>query len=286
MPRKLIVITGPTAVGKTAWSIPLAHKYDSPIISCDSRQIYREMSIGTAVPSAEELAQVKHYFIQDHTIHTPYTAGDYEIEALTLINLLFAEGHEVLVASGGTGFYVDALLYGLGDLPKADPQLRRDLTLRLESEGIESLRMDLCRLDPEAYASIDLTNPQRIIRAVEVCLLSGRKFSSFALDEPKKRDFEVEIICLLRSREELAERISLRVDAMIEAGLVDEVRGLLPQRGLPALRTVGYTEIFDYLDGNCSLPEAVEKIKTSTRHYAKRQLTWWRHHPSVRFVEL
>ena len=286
MPRKLIVITGPTAVGKTAWSIPLALKYDSPIISCDSRQIYREMSIGTAVPSAEELAQVKHFFIQDHTVRQPYTAGDYEIEAIALMEKLFAEGHEVLVASGGTGFYVDALLYGLGDLPKADPQLRRDLTLRLESEGIESLRMDLRRLDPEAYKSIDLTNPQRIIRAVEVCLLSGKKFSSFALEEPKKRDFDVEIICLVRPREQLAERISQRVDAMIEAGLVDEVRGLLPFRDLPALRTVGYSEIFEYLDGKSSLEEAVTKIKTATRHYAKRQLTWWRHHPSVRFIEL
>ena len=284
--RKLIVITGPTAVGKTAWSIPLALKYHSPIISCDSRQIYREMRIGTAVPSPEELAQVRHYFVQDHTIHQPYTAGDYELEALALMEKLFAEGHEVLVASGGTGFYVDALLYGLGDLPKADPQLRSDLTLRLESEGIESLRMDLRRLDPEAYASIDLTNPQRIIRAVEVCLLSGKKFSSFALDAPKKRDFEVEIICLVRPRDVLAQRISGRVEAMLREGLVDEVRGLLPHRGLPALRTVGYTEIFDYLDGNCTLDEAVTRIKTATRHYAKRQLTWWRHHPSVRFLEL
>ena len=284
--RKLIVITGPTAVGKTAWSIPLALKYHSPIISCDSRQIYREMRIGTAVPSPEELAQVRHYFVQDHTIHQPYTAGDYELEALALMEKLFAEGHEVLVASGGTGFYVDALLYGLGDLPKADPQLRSDLTLRLESEGIESLRMDLRRLDPEAYASIDLTNPQRIIRAVEVCLLSGKKFSSFALDAPKKRDFEVEIICLVRPRDVLAQRISGRVEAMLREGLVDEVRGLLPHRGLPALRTVGYTEIFDYLDGNCTLDEAVTRIKTATRPYAKRQLTWWRHHPSVRFLEL
>lgn len=284
MARKLIIVSGPTAVGKTAWSIGLAQKYGSPIISCDSRQIYKEMSIGTAVPSKEELAAVKHYFIQDHSILQPYTAGDYEVEALALMDKLFADGHEVLVASGGSGFFVEALCSGLPDVPKADPQLREDLDRRLREEGLESLRMDLKRLDPEAYSNIDITNPQRVLRAVEVCLLSGKTFSSFKQTAAKKRDFEIEKICMVRPREEMAERISKRVDQMLEEGLVEEVRGLQQYRNLPALRTVGYAEIFDYLDGNCTLEQAAEKIKTNTRHYAKRQLTWWRRDPEVRFL--
>ena len=284
MARKLIIVSGPTAVGKTAWSIGLAQKYGSPIISCDSRQLYKEMSIGTAVPSKEELAAVKHYFIQDHSILQPYTAGDYEVEALALMDKLFADGHEVLVASGGSGFFVEALCSGLPDVPKADPQLREDLDRRLREEGLESLRMDLKRLDPEAYSNIDITNPQRVLRAVEVCLLSGKTFSSFKQTAAKKRDFEIEKICMVRPREEMAERISKRVDQMLEEGLVEEVRGLQQYRNLPALRTVGYAEIFDYLDGNCTLERAAEKIKTNTRHYAKRQLTWWRRDPEVRFL--
>ncbi len=284
MARKLIIVSGPTAVGKTAWSIGLAQKYGSPIISCDSRQIYKEMSIGTAVPSKEELAAVKHYFIQDHSILQPYTAGDYEVEALALMDKLFADGHEVLVASGGSGFFVEALCSGLPDVPKADPQLREDLDRRLREEGLESLRMDLKRLDTEAYSNIDITNPQRVLRAVEVCLLSGKTFSSFKQTAAKKRDFEIEKICMVRPREEMAERISKRVDQMLEDGLVEEVRSLQQYRNLPALRTVGYVEIFDYLDGNCALEQAAEKIKTNTRHYAKRQLTWWRRDPEVRFL--
>lgn len=286
MARKLIIVSGPTAVGKTAWSIGLAQKYGSPIISCDSRQIYKEMSIGTAVPSKAELAAVKHYFIQDHSILQPYTAGDYEVEALALMDKLFADGHEVLVASGGSGFFVEALCSGLPDVPKADPQLREDLDRRLREEGLESLRMDLKRLDPEAYSNIDITNPQRVLRAVEVCLLSGKTFSSFKQTAAKKRDFEIEKICMVRPREEMAERISKRVDQMLEDGLVEEVRSLQQYRNLPALRTVGYAEIFDYLDGNCTLEQAAEKIKTNTRHYAKRQLTWWRRDPEVRFMSL
>lgn len=285
MGRKLIIVSGPTAVGKTAWSIGLAQKYDSPIISCDSRQIYKEMSIGTAVPSKEELAAVKHYFIQDHSILKPYTAGDYETEALALIEKLYADGHETLVASGGSGFFIEALCKGLPDLPETDPELRKTLDKRIKEEGLESLRMDLKRLDHEAYSSIDLSNPQRVLRAVEVCLLSGKTFSSFK-QQPRKRDFEIEKICLVRPREEMADRISLRVDKMLSYGLVEEVRSLLPYRELSALKTVGYSEIFDYLDGICTLQQAVEKIKTNTRRYAKKQLTWWRRDPEVRFQEL
>lgn len=298
MRRRLVIVVGPTAVGKTDWSIDLALRHGSPVISCDSRQIYKEMTVGTAVPDASQLAAVKHYFIQDHSIHQYYTAGKYEIEALALIHELFDEGHETLVMAGGSGFYVDAVCNGLDDIPDADPVLRADLTRRLAEEGVESLRADLKRLDPEAWRTIDIANPQRVLRAVEVCLLSGRPFSSFKLSAPKQRDFEIEKIGLTRPRTELYDRIDRRVLQMVDDGLVEEARGLLPDRNLPALQTVGYKEIFAYLDvcdGRVpasdpfairSLDDAVRAIQTNTRHYAKRQLTWWRRDPSIRWVEL
>ena len=298
MRRRLVIVVGPTAVGKTDWSIDLALRHGSPVISCDSRQIYKEMTVGTAVPDASQLAAVKHYFIQDHSIHQYYTAGKYEIESLALIHKLFDEGHETLVMAGGSGFYVDAVCNGLDDIPDADPVLRADLTRRLAEEGVESLRADLKRLDPEAWRTIDIANPQRVLRAVEVCLLSGRPFSSFKLSAPKQRDFEIEKIGLTRPRAELYDRIDRRVLQMLDDGLVEEVRGLLPDRNLPALQTVGYKEIFAYLDvldGRApasdpfairTLDDAVRAIQTNTRHYAKRQLTWWRRDPSIRWVEL
>lgn len=286
MHRRLIIVLGPTAVGKTQWAISLAREYSSPVISCDSRQIYREMTIGTAVPDASQLRAVKHYFIQDHSIHVPYTAGQYEEEALSLIGRLFGEGHETLVATGGSMFYIDALCRGLDRIPDADPQLREELGRRIREEGIESLRMDLRRLDPEAYRTIDLANPQRVLRAVEVCLLSGRPFSSFKLTEAKKRDFLISKIGLTRPRDVLYGRIDRRVDEMMEAGLEEEARSLLPYRDLPALQTVGYRELFAYFDGKCSLGEAVRDIKTSTRHYAKKQLTWWKRDPEIEWTEL
>ena len=299
MRRRLVIVVGPTAVGKTDWSIDLALRHGSPVISCDSRQIYKEMTVGTAVPDASQLAAVKHYFIQDHSIHQYYTAGKYEIEALALIRRLFDEGHETLVMAGGSGFYVDAVCNGLDDMPDADPALRAELTRRLSEEGVESLRADLRRLDPEAWRTIDIANPQRVLRAVEVCLLSGRPFSSFKLAAPKQRDFEIEKIGLTRSRSELYDRIDRRVLQMVDDGLVEEVRGLLPDRDLPALQTVGYKEIFQYLDVQAgleplsggphairTLEDAVREIQTNTRHYAKRQLTWWRRDPSIRWVEL
>lgn len=295
MGRKLVIVVGPTAVGKTDWSIGLAQRYGSPVISCDSRQIYQEMTVGTAVPDASQLAAVKHYFIQDHTIHQYYTAGKYELEALALIHRLFEQGHETLVMAGGSGFYVDAVCNGLDDMPDADPQLRAELTRRLAEEGVESLRADLRRLDPEAWRTIDIANPQRVLRAVEVCLLSDRTFSSFKLAAPKQRDFEIEKIGLVRPRAELYARIDRRVLQMLDDGLVEEVRGLLPDRDLPALQTVGYKEIFQYLDAEAgrdpapairTLDEAVRAIQTHTRHYAKRQLTWWRRDPSIRWITL
>lgn len=286
MGRRLIIIVGPTAVGKTGYSIELALKYGSPVISCDSRQIYKEMRIGTAVPDASQLAAVKHYFIQTNTVEELYTAGKYEEEALELISSLFSEGRDTLVMSGGSGFYVEAVCSGLDNIPPADEELRASLTARAANEGVEALRIELKRLDPQAYSSIDIKNPQRVVRALEVCLLSGRPFSSYKLKSPKPRDFKIEKICLNRPREELYSRIDERVLKMIEEGLVEEVRSLEKYRHLPALRTVGYKEIFEMLDGGCSLDEAVSKIQTATRNYAKRQITWWRRDPSVKWLDI
>lgn len=284
--RKLVILLGPTAVGKTERSISLARKYDSPIISCDSRQLYRQMSIGTAVPSAEQLSQVKHYFIQDHNITDVYTAGKYEIEALELIHKLFDQGHDTLVMTGGSGFYIDAVCNGLDDFPPADPELRERLTARWREEGVESLRMDLKILDPESYKSIDIANGQRVVRALEVCLMTGKPFSSFKTNPQKERDFDIEKIGLMRPREELYSRIDARAEQMLRDGLVEEVRSLTEYRHLPALQTVGYKEIFDYLDGVISLDRALELIQRNTRRYAKRQMTWWARDKAIRWEEV
>lgn len=285
--RKLIILLGPTAVGKTDTSIELARRYNSPIISCDSRQLYREMSIGTAVPSAEQLEQVKHYFIQDHSILDPiYTAGKYELEALELIGRLFDQGHETLVMTGGSGFYIDAVCNGLDDFPPADMELRETLTRRLREEGVESLRMELKALDSESYRTVDIANGQRVVRALEVCIMTGRPFSSFKTSQVKKRDFEIQKIGLIRPRDVLYDRINRRAAQMLDEGLVDEVRSLVPHRNLPALQTVGYKEVFDYLDGQYDLPRALELIQRNTRHYAKRQMTWWGRDKSIEWKEI
>ena len=305
MMNKLVIILGPTAVGKTDYSIEMALRYGSPIISCDSRQIYKEMTIGTAVPDAAQLAAVQHYFIHSHTVTELYTAGKYEIEALDLINRLFAEGHETLVMAGGSGFYVDALVNGLDDFPSADLQLRSELTARLQEEGVESLRMQLKSLDPESYATIDIANGQRVVRALEVCLMTGKPFSSFKTSPKKSRDFEIEKIGLVRPREVLYDRINRRVVKMVDDGLVDEVRSLKGYRDLAALQTVGYKEIFDWFDYQdglvstegygpqtpgdgpvTSLERAVELIQRNTRRYAKRQLSYWGRDKEINWIEI
>lgn len=294
MHHKLIVVTGPTAAGKSDYAVDLALRYGSPVISCDSRQIYKEMRIGTAVPSASQLSAVKHYFIQTHTVRELYTAGTYECEALELIGRLFGEGHETLVMCGGSGFYVDAVCNGLPDVPPADGILREELSRRMEREGVESLRLELKSIDPLAYRSIDITNPQRVLRALEVNLLSGRSFTSYRT-EPVKRDFEIEKIVVTRPRDVLYDRINRRVTMMADEGLLEEVRGLLPDRECISLKTVGYKEIFDYLDFEAgvadpalphSLDEALDRVRLNTRHYAKKQITWWRRDVSVRWLEL
>ena len=303
--KKLQIILGPTAVGKTDYSIEAALRYNSPIISCDSRQIYKEMSIGTAVPSKEQLEAVPHHFIHSHTVTELYTAGKYELEALGLINRLFAEGHGTLVMAGGSGFYVDALVNGLDDFPEADLELRSQLTARLQEEGVDSLRRDLQRLDPESYNTIDIANGQRVVRALEVCLMTGRPFSSFKTSPNRKRDFEIEKIGLTRPRDVLYDRINRRVIQMIDEGLVEEVRSLVQYRDLAALKTVGYKEIFDWFDYQnglvstegwgpttpgdgpvTTLERAIELIQRNTRHYAKRQLSYWGRDKSIKWMEV
>ncbi len=286
MGRKLIIITGATGVGKTDYSIEAALKYDSPVISCDSRQIYKEMTIGTAVPDASQLAAVKHYFIHSITVTEPYSSGQYEIDALRLIEQLFSEGHETLVMCGGSGFYINAVCNGLDSLPVPPPELRESLTERIRTEGVDALAAELKRLDPKAWESIDIKNGQRVVRALETVIVSGRSFTEFKLSQPKKRDFEIEKICLFRPREVTFDKINRRVIKMIDDGLVEEVKSLVQYRKLPALQTVGYKEIFDYLDGNISLDEAIRQIQVNTRHYAKKQLTWWKREPEIKWIEL
>ena len=286
MRRRLIIILGPTAVGKTDYSISAAREYGSPVISCDSRQIFRNMSIGTAVPSASQLAAVKHYFIQTIPVTQAYTAGDYETDAVALVERLFDEGHETLVMTGGSMFYIDAVCNGLDNLPDGDQALRSELWKRLEGEGVEALADELRLKDPVTYSQIDIRNSQRVIRALEVCTVSGRPLSSFKTGIRRARSFEIEKIGLMRDREELYSRINQRVLNMLDEGLVEEVRSLLPYRDCQALQTVGYKEIFEYLDGKIPLEEAVRLIQRNTRHYAKKQLTWWRRDPSVKWIDL
>jgi len=286
VPRRVEIILGPTGVGKTAYAISRALEVGSPVISCDSRQLYQELKIGTAAPSDEELAAVKHYFIRSIPVTRNYTAGIYEVEALELINRLFAEGHETLVVCGGSMLYIDALCYGLDDFPEVPLQLRQHLMECLKDEGVAVLADQLKELDPVSYEQLDLSNGQRVIRALEVSLYTGQPFSSFKTNSFKERNFEIVKIGMERPREELYERINHRVLKMMADGLEAEARSMLPYRHLPALQTVGYRELFEYFDGKYSLEEAVRRIQVDTRHYAKRQLTWWRRDEGIRWISL
>lgn len=281
----LQIILGPTAVGKTDYAIAEALRVGSPVVSCDSRQLYRELRIGVARPDDAQLAAVPHYFIADRSISEPCSAGAYELEALQLLEKLFRD-HETVVMAGGSGLYIDALCNGLDDFPDADPELRAQLSERLRTEGVAALRADLRVLDPETYATIDPANGQRIVRALEVTIATGRKYSSFKTHPAKERPFTIVKTGLKRPRPELYVRIDARVDRMMEEGLLEEARALLPHRSLPALNTVGYKELFDYFDGRYDLAEAVRLIKRNTRHYAKKQLTWWARDPSIHWIDL
>ena len=273
--KTLIVIAGPTAIGKTALAIKIAQIYQTEIISADSRQFFKEMSIGTAKPNQQELAAIPHHFINSHAIHEEVSVGTFEKQAIAKIEELF-QTHDVLVMVGGSGLYINAVLYGFDEIPKADERLRNQLNQKLESEGIESLQTQLKELDPTYFNEVDIHNPQRVIRGLEVCLTTRKPFSSFRKTQNKERNFKTIFIGLNTDREKLYERINLRVDLMMQDGLLEEVKSLQDSQHLNALKTVGYTEIFKFLKEEWSLEEAVNKIKQNTRNFAKRQLTWFR----------
>lgn len=279
----LFVLLGPTGIGKTDLSIELAKRFDTEIVSADSRQIYKEMNVGTAPPSPAQLAAVKHHFIRSHSIKDDYTAGKYELEAMDTLRELFARKEHVWLV-GGSGLYIDAVCRGIDDIPGTDEEVRREITRRFDEEGIESLRFELQRLDPDICRIIDIRNPRRVMRALEACIVSGRPYSSLRKNFEKKRPFDVVKIGLKMERALLYERINNRVDAMFADGLEKEAESLREHRACNALNTVGYKELFDYFDGIRSLDETIDLIKRNTRRYAKRQLTWFAAYPEIKWI--
>ncbi len=282
--KTLLVIAGPTAIGKTALAIELAQYFKTEIISADSRQFYQEMSIGTAKPSSQELAQAKHHFVNSHSVTDDFNVGDFEKEAIVILENIFKH-NDVAIMVGGSGLYINAVLYGFDELPKASEELREQLNQRLISEGIEPLQKELETLDPNYYAEVDIHNPQRIIRALEVCLSTGKTFSSFRNKQAKQRDFNIILIGLNTDREVLYQRINHRVDLMIKEGLVKEVKSLQAHQYLNALKTVGYSEIFRHLNKEWTLEQAIEKLKQNTRNFAKRQITWFKKNDGIVWFE-
>jgi tRNA dimethylallyltransferase len=275
MKNTLVVLLGPTGVGKTALSIRLAKLLHTPIISCDSRQFYKGLEIGTAAPTQEEQQQVKHHFIGTLQVTDYYNAGQFEIDVLHLLeNEVFKQTPTALMV-GGSMMYIDAVCKGIDDLPTVDENVRQELMLRLEKEGLESLQLQLKALDPDYYAEVDLKNHKRVLHALEICLMSGKTYSSFRKNKPKERPFKMLKIGLNRPREELYERINLRVDEMIKQGLEKEARDFLQYRQLNSLNTVGYKEFFQYFDGNWDYDFAVNMIKQDSRRYARKQLSWF-----------
>lgn len=280
MTNTLISIVGPTAIGKTALSIKLAQHFNTEIISADSRQFYKEMNIGTAVPSAEELSAVNHHFIQHKSIKDIYTVGDFERDAISAIKDIH-HNNPVAVMVGGSGLYVKAVTKGLDDFPEVDANIRIELNKRFEDIGIESLQNQLKELDPVAYKTIAIDNPQRLVRALEICIGTGKPYSSFLTNPKKKRQFKTISIGLKAERQTIYDRINQRVDIMIENGLLEEAKSLLPYKNLNALNTVGYKELFQYFEGNSTLDFAISEIKKNTRRFAKRQLTWFKKDDSI-----
>lgn len=281
--KTLIVIAGPTAVGKTAAAIKLARQLNTEIISADSRQFYREMSIGTAKPDAEELSQAKHHFIDSHSITENFTVGDFEKQALQLLDELF-KTHDDVIMVGGSGLFIQAVTQGFDDLPTANPAIRERLNQLFAERGIEYLQDKLKTADPYYYQEVDLNNPQRLIRALEVFEATGKPFSSYRKAIRNRRPFETVKIALNLPREILYDYINQRVDLMVKRGLIEEVRALLPYRHLNALNTVGYSELFDYFDGKIDLDTAISLIKQNTRRFAKRQLTWFRKDKEIKWL--
>ena len=282
--RTLVVVVGPTAVGKTTMAISLAQHFGTEIISADSRQFYREMNIGTAKPETEELAAAPHHFIDSHSIEEEYSAGDFERDALKKLEEIFQD-KDIAIMVGGSGLFVRAVCEGLDDLPKAPEGVRDALNQAYEKNGLEPLKARLQSIDPDYYAIADIDNPQRVIRALEVYEATGKPMSFYQKKNVDKRPFDIITIGLNTDREKLYDRINLRVDKMIEAGLLDEVRVLAPYRQKPAMLTVGYSEIFDYFDGKCSLQEAIDKVKQNSRRYAKRQITWFKKYGNTTWFE-
>lgn len=278
----LVVITGPTAVGKTALTIKLAQYYNVPVINADSRQIYRELKIGTAAPTAEQLQQVKHYFVGTKSIDDYYNASMYEQEVMKLLDT-HRERSTVHVLSGGSMMYIDAVCNGIDDIPTVRDDIRREMKRRYEDEGLEALCDELRQLDPEHYDVVDLKNHRRVIHALEICHQTGQTYTSFRTQQKKQRPFRIVKIGLNREREELYQRINQRVDQMMQDGLLEEVKGLMDKRETNALNTVGYKELFNYLDGLWTLDEAVERIKGNTRRYARKQLTWYKRDEKMRW---
>ncbi|MBG49459.1 MAG: tRNA (adenosine(37)-N6)-dimethylallyltransferase MiaA [Pseudozobellia sp.] len=275
MKKTLVSVIGPTAIGKTKLAIELANHFDTEIISADSRQFFKEMSIGTAVPSKKELAQARHHFIQHISIFENYSVGDFERDAIDLITSLFKQ-KDVLILVGGSGLYVDAVTKGLDKFPKIDSEIRKDLNHRLEKNGIEDLQLDLKERDPGYYLKVDLSNPHRIIRALEVCIGTGRPYSSFLSLNEKTRNFNTVTVGLTAERQTIYDRINQRVDLMIKEGLVEEVQALLKHEDLNALQTVGYKELFKYFKKEWDFDFAISEIKKNTRRFAKRQITWFK----------
>jgi len=297
--KTLLVVTGPTAVGKTALCLELARHYGIPVINADSRQIFRDMKIGTAAPAEAQLRQVRHFFVRELGLDEYYSASMYEQQVLALLERLFQTSDYALLA-GGSMMYIDAVCNGIDDIPTVDDETRALMKRRLADEGLEALCEELRRLDPDHWAVVDRKNPRRVVHALEICHMTGRTYTSFrvkderlkmkddrydytSLTSPSGRPFRIVKIGLNRPREELYERINRRVDQMMEQGLLDEARRLLPYRHLNALNTVGYKEMFAYLDGIWSLDEAVERMKGNTRRYARKQLTWFKRDPMVRW---
>ena len=280
--KRLLVIVGPTGSGKTELSIRLARHYGIPVLSTDSRQFYRGMPIGTAQPTAEEMQAAEHHFIASHDITEHLSCGAYEAQALALLEKLFAR-HDRVVAVGGSGLYVRALCEGMDELPKTDEALRRELTERLRREGLAALAEELGTLDPEYYRTVDRSNPARVVRALEVCLQTGRPYSALRTGVKRPRPFDIVKIGVDLPRDVLYARIDRRVERMLAEGLEAEARKLYPHREMNALQTVGYRELFDYFDGRTTYEEAVEFIKRNTRRYAKRQLTWFRRDGGIRW---
>lgn len=281
----LLTVVGPTAIGKTSLAIDLALHFGTEIISCDSRQFFKEMSIGTAVPSSEELAQVKHHFIQHKSIFDTYSVGDFERDAITLLKELFKQ-HNVVIMVGGSGLYADTVVYGLDDFPEVSPEIRNELNELYQKQGITYLQTRLKDLDPIQYTQMDVQNPQRMMRALEVCIASGKPYSSFLNKKETFRDFTNITIGLTAEREVVYNRINERVELMLENGLLIEAQTLFPHKKLNALQTVGYRELFNFFEGKTSLDFAIEEIKKNTRRFAKRQYTWFHKNKDINWFEI